>query len=398
MRLFVLFCLLLMATSALAQTAEERRLRAQRALMQRRIQMQNNPDGNGFTRVNHRIERSAIQNSVARTQPVQKPRLPDGRLVETVDSMGLRMVDKLDIPTNAEKTMFFVFGPESSGNRYAVDILSRGAGCVGKSGHTQPYDVFNKGGRDTMTADDWARINFEELDKSPSICGVMHRSLPHHRKYPNIVSMLKQTVEHGYKPFIIITLRSEPEMIMSQKKQGHVSTLEQGNGNVHDGLRVVFDAIARTGVEFEVLTYENMGNPAFIRWIYRELGLGEVSEDHPVFRIQNEKHDFTDFTLLPNIAEPLPEPSKKALEIGPAMSGKKPAQQTNRVPNPVRTMPAQTTPRPQPANPAIQEDKLVERNEVAAETPSSPQHVSGFTDAKRRRARLIAEKRNQLKG
>lgn len=319
------FLVSLFSVSTLAQSKRQRMLETfrnrnlQRAIRDQRIL--NNDNNNQQLEGSMPVPTHEVNKPSFRKIPITKNYLPDGRLMETVNSMKLHQPDKLPDPVDGQRTMFFVIGPESSGNRYMVDLLVRGGNCIGKSGHVQPFDVHKKTPNGQMSGDDWAVIDFSPLKNTDALCGAMHRSLPHANRYPNLVSMFHQATEAGFNPFVILTFRSEPEMMMSQLDHHHVKGLGQARLNIHDALRVAFDAIARTNVKFEMVSYENLGHAPYIRWLYKELNLGNPTSAHPEFKDQNNKYQFERFYVSPDIGSPLPQTAPEAkAHLGPSMS------------------------------------------------------------------------------
>lgn len=322
MSLSKLVLLVVLISIALAKrTSDEKKIKEQIVLRQKIARMQHAETG------------TSPELGLPNTQSViemNRPRIKNGRFVDAVDDLGLKTYDRVDVSEDAKQTIYLVIGPEDSGIDYIVNQLVKTIGCVGSASSMQPFDVYNKGGRDSMTAEDWARINFDAFGQNTERCGVIYRSLPHHKKYANIVSMIHKIAREGYRPFLVLTIRSEPGMIYSQHANKMVSSVDEAHTNIHNGLRVAFDAIARTGVDFEVVAYENMRKDGFVRWVYQELGLKEYpAEELWKDRTLDVKIDLKDAAALPINPEPrakvsnrVPSPSIKVPNGAPSHTQK----------------------------------------------------------------------------
>ena len=260
--------LLLCVSFAIARHAlDERKLRDQISFRQKRMK--------NHTPI-HMHTHEPIEKSFATNEQI---RVKNGRLIDATDELGLRTFERIDVSVESKQTMYLVIGPESSGIDYIMKELVQNVGCIGSVSASQPFDVYNKGGRETMTSEDWARINFNPMREQKDRCGVMYRTLPHHRKFPNIVNMIHEIAKNGIRPFLVLIIRSEPYTIQDQITNKVVSHFEEANINIHNGLRIAFDAISRTHVDFEVISYESMQERNFVYWIHRELGIYDVPID-----------------------------------------------------------------------------------------------------------------------
>lgn len=164
-----------------------------------------------------------------------------------------------------QKHAIVVVGPESSGNRYFVDVLVQCAGCAGTSGHDQPFD-----------AKDQFKENFELLDLSSNDATIaFHRSVPHGGQWIRLPRIAQQLHDAGYYSTLIILVRAGLCYEESQVKNTHISNVNgktKARGNVTQAWRVIFES-ADSFDEFHVVPYASLRSEKYLLWILKTIGL-----------------------------------------------------------------------------------------------------------------------------
>jgi hypothetical protein len=223
----------------------------------------------------------------------------DDNLTEYADIPDIINSKHYTQPPVIDKKFFLVMGPESSGNRYCVKLIIDGAQCYGQAGHYQPYDI--RKNHKQMTAMQWSEIDFKKLKESQKQCGVMHRSIPHDGKYVNITHMVAQIRSQGMTPHILITLRSEPHMILSQIRNQHTSNIHQSEVNIEEGFKHLFNYLYNSSTPFDFVFYDLMDQSYYIQWLFKKIGAEYHPQSIPPFQTQNPKYDLAPVFVNPPI-------------------------------------------------------------------------------------------------
>ena len=187
------------------------------------------------------------------------------------------------------RVIVFVTGPESTGNRYTVELIHRAAGCAGKSSHIQPLD--HKARRKQK---DWSTLDLRVLGmitrKNETQCAVLHRSFPHDNKFVDLDRMATIAKENGYDAQVIVLFRLMPAIIKSQIKRKHVNDAPQARRNIKRAYLEIFEDLARAKLPYTLVTYEFMEDKEYIDWLFQEIGLGYRAERIPPFHDENKKY------------------------------------------------------------------------------------------------------------
>jgi len=109
------------------------------------------------------------------------------------------------------KRAFFVVGPESSGTRHLTKVLMDG-GCFGDDGHVQRMDDLNFQGRPDNI--------------------VLRRSIPHARRWPNLLHIIQTMQKAGYFVTTLAMVRDQYAMARSQVRIGHVPDTDTAWQNI----------------------------------------------------------------------------------------------------------------------------------------------------------------------
>ncbi len=139
------------------------------------------------------------------------------------------------------KKCFFVFGPESSGNRVMARILIA-AGCHGRGDTDQQPEEILRSGEENI---------------------VIHMSFPFgargcNRHWPSISKWVSEAWAKGYDVQVIIMTRDTHCMIHSQIKAGHVLTTDEALNNIGTAYKEIFCSLSKIKVEFTVVPYESL--------------------------------------------------------------------------------------------------------------------------------------------
>ncbi len=192
-----------------------------------------------------------------------------------------------ELASKSNHVMVFVAGPESSGNRYTVDMIIQAAGCMGKSGHAQPLDHPGKGNKK-----DWSALNERTLSMiSGYTCSVMHRSFPHNNHFVNLKKMAKLARKGGFDPRLLVLLRFMPDVVQSQIQRKHVKDSRKARENIKRAYLEIFDDVSTSGLPFTIASYELLGDDAYVKWMFRELGLPYDASKLPEFKGKYENEN-----------------------------------------------------------------------------------------------------------
>lgn len=190
--------------------------------------------------------------------------------------------------------MYIVVGPESSGNRYLVKFMIESGDCFGQSGHNQPFDIKER----LNIRQPWSHISFSEFEKSNKSCGVLHRSMPHGGEFVDLVFMISQASSSGYHPHLLMIHRSDPHVILSQIRNHHTISSMQSMSNIDLAWRKIFEAVVKTNVHYNLLTYELLQEPYYINWLMHTLEFEHPnSSSMPRFTSQNDKYHITNHSI-----------------------------------------------------------------------------------------------------
>lgn len=114
------------------------------------------------------------------------------------------------------KKLFFVIGPESSGNRLLTRILCN-SGCFGDFEHYQRLDEFING----------KQFLKEIIGDNETI--VFRRSVPHGGVFPNIKLIVEKFVNEGFTPHFVLPQRSTYELYRSKINNNGKRSLEDAH-------------------------------------------------------------------------------------------------------------------------------------------------------------------------
>lgn len=183
--------------------------------------------------------------------------------------------------------LIIVAAPESSGNRYTVDVFVKAAGCFGHSGHKQPLD---QKGRPRQK--NWSAMDGKVLQsiKNTHTCAVLHRSYPHNNIFVNMVNMAKQARDNGFDPRVVVITRYEEAVESSQLKHKHVSRKEKARENFYRSYLEIFRHIIIARLPYVLITYELLEDPFYVKWMFDEIGISYDKNKVPAFNDANEKY------------------------------------------------------------------------------------------------------------
>lgn len=229
------------------------------------------------------IEKS-INSSVSSCPENKKP--ADQVHSETIAARKEMDGHKSNLANKDHRVIVFVTGPESTGNRYTVDMIIKAAGCAGKSGHVQPLDHKVRGKNK-----DWSFLDKRVLIRLKSMeCVVIHRSFPHNHHFVNLKRMAKTARENGFEPRVIVLTRFMPATIKSQIARKHVPNEVKARENIKRAYLEIFDGVFGAKLPFTMVTYEFLGDEYYIRWLFNELGINYNPEKVPNFKEANSKY------------------------------------------------------------------------------------------------------------
>ncbi|MHA1682287.1 MAG: hypothetical protein ACTSUE_15225 [Promethearchaeota archaeon] len=188
--------------------------------------------------------------------------------------------------TKDNKVIVFVTGPESTGNRYTVDVLVKSAGCAGKSGHVQPLDHKGRGKKK-----DWSTLDKKVLwTLKNTTCAVIHRSFPHNNNFVDLKRMAQVAREKDFEPHVLVLTRFMPAIIKSQLARKHVRNAMKARENIKRAYLEILDDVIGAKLSFTIVTYELLEDKDYIRWLFNELAIHYDPNKVPKFKEANSKH------------------------------------------------------------------------------------------------------------
>ncbi|MEX0910002.1 MAG: hypothetical protein WDZ75_01775 [Candidatus Paceibacterota bacterium] len=186
-----------------------------------------------------------------------------------------------------EKKVLLLVGPESSGTRILVDVLSQHPSINGSSDAVETHrdscdDAWRllEKGDETQAGDVVAEL-FETTDML-----VTRRSLPHgsegaaaeYLRFPDLDAFLRLSFAHGWEVVVLLTYRSAVPNLMSwtQKRQSVQGNFEHAVAQYHAAYRHVFNVLNKyQNVSFYFISVDSLvldGEP-YMESIYQLLGL-----------------------------------------------------------------------------------------------------------------------------
>jgi hypothetical protein len=185
-----------------------------------------------------------------------------------------------------DRAIIFVTGPESTGNRYIVDMIVKAAGCAGRSGHAQPLDHKGRG-----RTKDWGALDRRILENLQNTkCVALHRSFPHNTQFIDLKRMAQTARGKGFDPRVVVLTRFMPAIIDSQIERKHVTSEAKARENIKRAYLEIFDDVIDAQLPFTMVTYESLGDEEYIQWLFRELGLPYDPYKVPEFHDADSKH------------------------------------------------------------------------------------------------------------
>lgn len=158
------------------------------------------------------------------------------------------------------KQAFLVCGPEASGNRYLVSLLCS-AGCAGKSSQNQPFDAFN--------GYNWAiRLPNDKPDLF-----AFHRSFPHGRIWPDMISIIRYLQNQGYLVTVLVMIRNQDIVEQSQVRSMHVANILEARSNIKKAFNLINISLTRVNVDFYFVSYSDLAKKSYVDWLFGQLGL-----------------------------------------------------------------------------------------------------------------------------
>lgn len=153
------------------------------------------------------------------------------------------------------KTLFWVLGPESSGNRFFTRVLIS-AGCAGDGDHYQRWDD----------------SNFKD---APDTDIVWRRSLPYGPVWPDLDQMLATVKAAGCMDVRVFWLfRNREPTIKSQLEKKYVKTELEAWKNIERAHFLIGKFIYRHDLPAQIVRYERiMRNPKYIEVLLGRWGL-----------------------------------------------------------------------------------------------------------------------------
>lgn len=126
----------------------------------------------------------------------------------------------------------FVLGAESTGTRLMVKVLLSSADSFGSSDHGQPFD------RALGMRTEKTLCLFDRFSSHP-YC-IFRRSLPHGRKWPSMEYPLEVIMKtRSFLSGVVITTRERSFAVQSQRKSGHVFSVDAGASNFDRAYRLL---------------------------------------------------------------------------------------------------------------------------------------------------------------
>jgi hypothetical protein len=171
-----------------------------------------------------------------------------------------------EVPRRVDGRVFFVCtSAESEGNRLCSELIIAG-GCSGAAVHGQPFDYSPR------QFDDWpSRVRWDPALTATfeaARCFVLHRSLPHAHRWPNMRMLVGQLVDYGFRVHVVVPLRMPLTTAASQLQHGHVNSTALARQQIERAHRIVGDLLGRlpraAGYTF-MLTAELHRHPEYVR-------------------------------------------------------------------------------------------------------------------------------------
>jgi hypothetical protein len=170
---------------------------------------------------------------------------------------------------------YIVTGPESSGNRYLVQIL-RACGC---------YTVAPSIEKDPpQPVDDPDRVDFTKLFLAPGKDLIaFHRSIPHGGQWVDLSAIAKQLSQAGYKSrTLLIMARNTRSMVDGQVRENHtLGNRHLSRNHISKAWRHIFSHV-NSFDSFQVVPYVDLTSNLFVNWLVADLGL-TLSSERPRF-------------------------------------------------------------------------------------------------------------------
>lgn len=173
------------------------------------------------------------------------------------------------------RPFYIVLSPESNGNRYLVSLLVA-AGCAGRSGHGQPFDM------PVQLAADWPNRVLVSAAPAGARCAAMHRSMPHAGVWVNATQLAADIRAAGWEPRFLVSLRAEDDAAASQVAAGHARTQLQAVETILYAQRLIVAALPNHW--FRLVLYDQLAHEHYRRWLFsQQLGL-VLPPTAPTFR------------------------------------------------------------------------------------------------------------------
>lgn len=140
---------------------------------------------------------------------------------------------------------FIVLGPEDSGNRMMTNLLVT-AGCEGKAGYKIPFDQ-----------------PFDYEIPAPEKDIVWLRSVPHCGSYPAIANMIRDVMDKGYEPQVIIMVRAAWVVRKAQIKAHDPRDEDESQWAIENAYLWIFSELQKAhdygyGVGFYMVPYSEL--------------------------------------------------------------------------------------------------------------------------------------------
>lgn len=172
------------------------------------------------------------------------------------------------------KKCFITCGPESSGNHLITNLLIS-------------WGAFGETTNIRLDQPDWNMVLPPPNERTQHL--VWLRSLPHGSVWPDFDAMSYQIRRHGYRPHMVIVVRSKYPAILSQINYGRVIEEEEGSYKIAFGLVLALRWAIEHYVPYSLVTYEGLTTSPELRYaLCQELEL-EWS-DRLAVRNENPKH------------------------------------------------------------------------------------------------------------
>jgi len=195
---------------------------------------------------------------------------------------------------------FFVIGPESSGTKMMAQILIR-CGCKGSSGDNQLMADLNEAAK--------------------SECNIVVRfSFPHMRVWPDFEYTVNKYRQFGFEVIALVMSRSWWVMMESQTKRGHVKDQTAALSNIQRAYYLMFHQMDKAGVNFLIVSYEDLILNAAGGCISRLCGMLRLPNPDPFPEIRNENLKHYKEYLIGQIKEQVNE--SEASKEDPAVERK----------------------------------------------------------------------------